>query len=136
MKKKSSYFGRDLEAMSFAYNYHRWIMDQFRPYLGGIVAEVGAGTGNISEILLKENIEKLVAFEPSCNTFPVALERMKECDNYSLLNACFREKPAEYSDYFDSVVYINVLEHVKNDFEELCLVYDSLKKNGYVLIFL
>ena len=43
------YFGRELEAMAFAVNYHKWIIDESRSYLGGSVAEVGAGTGNFSK---------------------------------------------------------------------------------------
>jgi hypothetical protein len=30
---KVEYVGKDLEAMDFAENYHRWILDVFRPYL-------------------------------------------------------------------------------------------------------
>ena len=49
---KQAYFGKDLEAMSFAVNYHQWIVDEFAPYLGSEVAEIGAGTGNFSAFLL------------------------------------------------------------------------------------
>jgi hypothetical protein len=44
--KIPQYFGKDLEAMSFARNYHKWILSEFLPFLGSSVAEVGAGTGN------------------------------------------------------------------------------------------
>ena len=43
---KAEYLGRDLEAMSFAKNYHKWIIEEFKPYFGKNVAEVGAGSGN------------------------------------------------------------------------------------------
>ena len=61
------YFGKDLEAMSFALNYHRWIADEFAPYIGPCVAEVGAGTGNFTEFVLRRGAKKLVAFEPSAS---------------------------------------------------------------------
>ena len=35
------YPGKDLEVMSFAVNYHRWIIDELEPYLGDTIAEVG-----------------------------------------------------------------------------------------------
>ena len=53
------YFGRDLEAMSFAVRYHQWIFDEFAPFLGPNVAEIGAGTGNFSQELLTTEIERL-----------------------------------------------------------------------------
>ena len=50
--KKPTYFGTDLEAMSFARNYHEWIADEFRPFLGNSVAEVGAGM-NINSMIYR-----------------------------------------------------------------------------------
>ena len=44
--KMPQYFGKDLEVMSFARNYHKWILAEFLPYIGKSVAEVGAGVGN------------------------------------------------------------------------------------------
>jgi hypothetical protein len=35
------HFGRDLEAMSFAVNYHNWIIGEFKPYFGHKAAAVG-----------------------------------------------------------------------------------------------
>ena len=48
-----NYFGHDLEAMSFAQNYHGWIADEFVPYLGEEIAEVGAGSGDFTELILE-----------------------------------------------------------------------------------
>ena len=58
------YPGKDLEAMSFAVNYHRWILDECAPYLGGTIAEVGAGAGSVSRLLLGRGVKHLYAFEP------------------------------------------------------------------------
>src|SRR5579883_3133773 len=46
------YPGRDLEAMSFARNYHDWVLAELAPWLKGRVAEIGAGAGNFSQLLL------------------------------------------------------------------------------------
>jgi precorrin-6B methylase 2 len=46
------YVGRDLEAMSFAENYHRWILESLKPQLGTRLVEVGAGSGSFSDLLL------------------------------------------------------------------------------------
>ena len=69
------YEGKDLESMSFAQNYHRWIVSIFRKYLGKRVAEVGAGSGNFSSLLASENIQELVAIEPSQEMFPLLREK-------------------------------------------------------------
>ena len=65
MSEKVVYIGKDLEAMSFAVNYHNWILDEFRPFLGKNIVEVGSGTGSFSELLLRENLDSLNMVEPS-----------------------------------------------------------------------
>src|SRR5262245_64262961 len=47
-----NYPGRELEFMDLAVNYHRWILERLRPYLGRRIVEVGAGTGAFSQLLL------------------------------------------------------------------------------------
>ena len=64
MSETVTYVGKDLESMSFAENYHRWILEIFRPYLGRRIVEVGAGTGAMSELLLEGEIESLGLVEP------------------------------------------------------------------------
>ena len=65
MNEKVVYVGKDLEAMSFAINYHNWILKEFRPLLGKNIVEVGAGTGSFSELLLDTEPEILNLVEPS-----------------------------------------------------------------------
>ena len=47
------YAGRDLEAMDFVRNYHPWIRDEFVQAARGNIAEIGAGDGAFSELLLE-----------------------------------------------------------------------------------
>jgi len=63
-RNQTQYFGRDLEAMSFARNYHQWILDEFRPFLGSHLLEVGAGTGDFSQLLLQTQPTSLTVIEP------------------------------------------------------------------------
>lgn len=132
---KRAYFGRDLEAMSFAQNYHKWIIDEIHQYLGKNVAEVGAGSGNFSEHLLSLEINRLVAFEPSRNMFISLHQKYNKRDDVVLVNDYFEEYTTIYKNYFDSVCYVNVLEHIKDDSQALAHAYKALKTNGYILIF-
>ena len=59
------YVGKDLEAMDLALNYHEWIFELMKPFLGRRVVEVGAGTGGFSELLLKHETDELSLVEPS-----------------------------------------------------------------------
>ena len=132
-KDMTQYFGKDLESMSFATNYHRWILAEFLPYLGSSVAEVGAGIGNFSNLLLEANISSLTAFEPSMNMYSQLQEALRRDKRAKTINGFFGKE--ERANYFDSVLYVNVLEHIEDDASELVKVHKALKSEGHILIF-
>lgn len=129
----AEYPGKELEAMSFAANYHRWIVDEFKPFLGKAVVEVGAGRGDLSSLLLRSGVEKLYAYEPSINLFSVLQAKLGKEPRAILFNDFFNLESAP--DGVDSVIYINVLEHIENDQSELRNIHGSLNAGGHLLIF-
>lgn len=133
--RNPTYEGRDLEAMSFAQNYHNWVVYEFRRFLGRQVGEVGAGSGNFSSLLLNRNIDTLVAIEPSDEMYPLLARKLSTDTRAVCHHAVLADVYKEYSGYFDSMVYMNVLEHIKDDKKELFYINQSLKKGGYVCIF-
>lgn len=130
-----TYEGRDLEAMSFARNYHAWVADLFAPYVRGLVIEVGAGSGNFSSFLLERGAEHLIAIEPSEEMYPKLVERFKENRLVETRKAFFSDLCADYAGTVDTIVYVNVLEHIQNDAEELKLMYAALRPGGTVCVF-
>jgi SAM-dependent methyltransferase len=130
------YFGRDLEAMSFARNYHAWIRDEFAPYLTGDVAEVGAGTGNFSQMLLQtSNLKRLLAIEPSANMFPHLRDALAQDTRADAENQTLDAIYAQHCEQFDAITYVNVLEHIERDAQQLQFARDTLKPGGHLLIF-
>lgn len=138
MSETVSYIGKDLEAMSFAPNYHGWILDEFRPYFGEHFVEVGAGTGSFSKLLLREDPRTLCLVEPSAmfeslvRNFSLANDSKVEFHNrvFSQLpkDSLTKQRP-------DSIFYVNVLEHIEDDRSELKLIYDSLTTGGRCFVF-
>jgi SAM-dependent methyltransferase len=130
-----NYFGRDLEAMSFASNYHKWILDEITPFLGENLAEVGAGTGNFTDLLLKSHGGNLVCFEPSSNMFPILSRRFKDHARVTVIQDYFGNRALDYAEKLDSIIYINVLEHIEDDHNELTHAHACLKNQGTLVIF-
>jgi len=138
--EKVAYAGRDLEAMSFAVNYHRWILRVFEPYLGTRIVEVGAGTGSFSDLVLKHGPESLSLVEPSEEMYKMLNERVRQLDSPTQIetyNTIFsdvadRLRTAQRP---DSILYVNVLEHIFDDETELATVHRSVRSGGRVLIF-
>ena len=134
------YEGRDLEAMAFARNYHRWILDLFRPGLGARLVEVGAGTGSFSELLLGERPESLALVEPSAEMhrrlagWAAGLDTPTRVTTYNDTFAGVAGRLRE-EERPDSIIYVNVLEHVADDEAELRLVRETLPAGGRVFLF-
>lgn len=131
----ASYFGRDLEGMSFAVNYHREIIRMFRPHLGASVLEIGAGSGNFSEFIAGTGVVRHVALEPSENMFPLLEQAFEGKPGGAAHRSVLKDLPAHEKD-FDGVFYVNVLEHVRDDRAELLEAYSRLKPGGRLLIFI
>jgi 2-polyprenyl-3-methyl-5-hydroxy-6-metoxy-1,4-benzoquinol methylase len=133
------YEGRDLEAMSFARNYHRWILDLFRPYLGTRLVEVGAGSGSFSEMLLALGPESLALVEPSGmhRQLVEAAKSWQTETRVTTFNDTFDRVAARIRDAErpDSIIYVNVLEHVADDEAELRLVRETLCQKGRAFVF-
>ncbi len=133
------YIGKDLEAMSFAVNYHKWILEEFRPFLGSDIVEVGAGTGSFSELLLKEKPGNLSLVEPSemFEHLTRNLSQTKTVTKISLYRSIFLDASDKIFKKTppDTIIYINVLEHIEDDLAELQTIYQTLEKKGYCLIF-
>ena len=127
------YPGKELEAMGAAANYRRWIVDTFAPYLGKDVAEVGAGIGSVSRLLLEQPIERLAAFEPSANMFPLLAEAVRADARAQAVNGAFDASQAGRN--YDSVLYVNVLEHVEHEREQLAAAHAALRPGGHLLVF-
>lgn len=134
------YTGRELESMSFAVNYHRWILNVLQPFLGKRIVEIGAGAGSLSRMLLEFRPEFLAALEPSANMFPELVRTLAEAGKgrfatayQATLEGWALSNPLPSAP--DTVVYINVLEHIENDERELELAHSLLAPGGRILIF-
>lgn len=133
------YVGKDLEAMDFAVRYHRWILDLMKPYLGGNIVEVGAGTGSFSELILTTDPDSLSMVEPS---------GMFEALQRNISSGTTSTKLSFYHDIFsnvapqirssgppDSIIYVNVLEHIEDDVNELRVIHATLRPGGHLFVF-
>ena len=119
--------------MSSAEHYRRWIVDSFSRYWGAQIAEVGAGIGSFTRLLLARGPTRVVAFEPSANMFPMLADAIRGDARATAINGLFGA--AQAGEDFDSIAYINVLEHVEHEREELASAFAALRPGGYLLVF-
>jgi len=132
---KYEYVGNELELFSQAHTWKNYYSQFIKPYLHGNVLEVGAGIGGTTKVLCDNKQDKWICLEPDPNLCKVLQENI---DNHSLPNCCevftgtANNLPTHYS--FNSAIYIDVLEHIENDYEEIQTVLKHLDKSGYLII--
>lgn len=128
------YEGRE-EAMAVVPNYHAWILGAFEPYLGNTVAEVGAGTGNFSSLLIQKVSGRMIVVEPAAQMYPLLQERFAGNPRVTCEPYLFGDVVSRYKEALDAIVYVNVLEHVEHDLQEITMARDALKPGGHLCIF-
>ena len=132
--EEEGYPSTELPTFDDAPNYYAAILKYFAPYLGGHVVEVGAGIGTFSQCLLSlPQITTLTLVEPAKNLFPTLRKKLSGNSKVRFVNGNLQSVASSLS--CDSVVLINVLEHVENDEELLSTIHQVLKPEGTVLLF-
>ena len=120
-----------LESMSQAGFYNKWTFNKFSKYLRGEILEVGCGTGNFTHTLSRYG--KVTAIDID----QVLIETLEK-DNNPNINAGYGNiEKREYffsKKTFDTIICLNVLEHIENDGIALENMYKLLKKGGYLIL--
>ena len=101
-----------LDNLDGASNYAGWIFELIEPHLGDEVLEIGAGHGTFTEMLARE-AERVVASDISERCVSRLRERFSGEESVEILHGSVDS--ADGHGPFDSVILINVLEHIKDD---------------------
>lgn len=112
------------------------VVSLFSEYLGSRVLEVGGGLGQISDVLIDDDID-LVTLEPDAHLFGKLKEKYDQLSNPEVQNLTVEGLLVEgkLAAEFDSAIYVNVLEHIADDNSELINVGKLLRTGGNVVIF-
>lgn len=122
-----------LERMAASPRYNRWMFERLRPWVGRRVLEIGAGIGTMSAFLVDRERLILTDAEP---------------DYLTRLRARFADQPhvrvAEVrlpgvdrhlrAERLDTVVCLNVLEHIEDHHGALRAMHDLLAPGGRLVL--
>ena len=111
---EDEYGSHILHSLEKAQRFNRWMAEAIAPYVGARVLEIGAGIGNITTWLLPRDLYVASDINPALSRLPANLSLGKpylHVDRIDLEDAsCF----APWLGKFDTVVCLNVLEHVRD----------------------
>lgn len=126
-----SYIGSELEVFALAKNWKTYWSRMVRPYIGSNVLEVGAGMGATIPLLCDQRCAKWVALEPD----PVLAEKIRADNppkNCEIRTGTLSSIPT--GEQYDTVIYIDVLEHIENDKSEVAQAAERLSPGGRLII--
>ena len=128
---KIIYEGWELEHFNNANNFRNYQLEIFSKNIHGSVAEIGPGSDyqNIKKRYKNRKIKNIELFEPS---FPLFNQLKKKIKNKKI--KIFNNKFSKIKKKYDTILYLDVLEHIKNDKSEIQKALSCLKKNGSLII--
>src|SRR5205809_1939320 len=121
-----------LQSMRRARGLNRWILAQFRDYVGQRVLEAGCGIGNFTELLLDR--ERLICVDNDPLYVEMLNWRLGHLENVSTLQfdlADIHGYERLTSERIDTIVCLNVLEHIAPDEQVLRGYHDLLQPGGH-----
>ena len=131
MKKKlnNKYTGWELEHFDNSKNYRNYQYSLIKKHIKKNTAEIGPGNGKNLNLYLKD-ATKIKLYEPQKKLFENLKKKFRKNKKISIFNQKFKLE----KNTFDTIIYLDVLEHIKNDKEEILKSFKSLKKGGNLII--
>lgn len=130
-----AYVGSELELFSRATCWKSYVSRSVAPYLGARVLEVGAGIGTTTAALCRQPHEAWICLEPDA-TQAGEIRQRKEAGE---LPACCEVRVGtlegmDTQEWFDSILYMDVLEHIADDQAECRRAAAHLRPGGHLVI--
>jgi SAM-dependent methyltransferase len=118
---------------STAPRYNRWLMDRVLPWVGRRVLEIGAGVGSMSAFLTDR--ERLVVSDTDAHYLERLRERFGALPQVAVVPLrlpAFDEALAR--ERLDTIICLNVLEHVQDDARSLDTMRRLLQPGGRLVL--
>ncbi len=125
----STYVGNELHLFAQAVTWKRYIRRLLEPYVAGAVLEVGAGVGGTTRALRAMTSGAWTCLEPDPALRP-QLER--SAPGISARTGSIADLGA--GERFDTILYIDVLEHIADDAGELVRAAGVLAPGGRLIV--
>jgi len=117
-KKMTNTVSDTLEVMSHATRYNRWIYETIKPYCKGKILEIGSGKGVIGKMFQDDGYD--ITMSDINGKFGIYFDVVKDV----------------WSEKFDTIISINVLEHLDDDQWAIKNIMNMLNKNGKYIHFI
>jgi len=134
---KNSHVDKDLKLLAEAGHYQDWIYSLISPFLGKRILDIGSGIGTYIKKYLGRDLVLATDFDPSYvsylnNHFNKHSEVSSQI--LDICNISEIQKNILVKERIDTIILLNVLEHVNDDLGALMRLSDCLNKSGRLVV--
>lgn len=134
----SEYSGNEnLELQSQGHIFNDWMYGEIFPAIKGTILEVGSGIGTFSQKIIRDFSDSSIVLTDVSPSYVKKLSE-KFCQKNIHVVKLDLNSELDYQKIgykkFDSIIAINVLEHVEDDLFALQQLYKMLKKDGTLIL--
>lgn len=128
-----------LQRLDLATRFNRWMFDTIQPWCKGHVLEVGSGIGNLSQFFLEKNF-MLTASDLRDEYINILQDKFGKHQHLAgvrsidLVAENFETRFHDLLQQFDTVVALNVVEHIKDDALAIANCKKMLKPGGHLVV--
>ena len=126
-----------LRRMAALAPYNRWLHDRFEHYLGNRILEVGSGVGNQTRFFVNER-DRVVASDIEPHYVRELVGRFGDRRNVRVASYRFPLAPEDRAELqgerIDTIVCMNVLEHIEDDCSTLKDFAQVLPSGGHLVL--
>jgi|TARA_B100000780_G_scaffold265428_1_gene220842 SAM-dependent methyltransferase len=108
----------------------KYILFQLKKYLKGNILEVGAGCGSFSRGYIVKGTANITLTENDKKNLLELKHNFSKYKNVKVTDVNL----GELEGHFDTIIYFNVLEHIRDDEGEINLALSKLKTGGHLII--
>ncbi|HEY0979047.1 MAG TPA: class I SAM-dependent methyltransferase [Flavobacteriales bacterium] len=134
MGERIDYAGTELDLFQHARNWKNYYGARFRPFVRGRVLDVGCGMGVNADHLWNPAVTSYTFLEPD----PQLLDQVPAHVRTPALRDARRINGTTSSipvgERFDTILYLDVIEHIADSTAELRRAYELLAPGGHLLI--
>jgi glycosyltransferase involved in cell wall biosynthesis len=125
--------GEILDRMNRAPRFNKWMADVIRPYVGDRVLEIGAGIGNLSMEIMPRSVYWATDIQQHYLDYLCSLRSTRPYMRVAFTDA-EKAETFPHEQRFDSVICLNVVEHIPDDLAALRNIRDILEPGGRAII--
>jgi SAM-dependent methyltransferase len=120
-----------LDRLGVAHRFNAWVFSRFRRHLGRNVLEVGCGSGNFTTLIAADG-RQVTGCDLHAPYVDIARARLAGYPQARVL--CADATQAAFGDGYDTVVLLDVLEHIADDVGFLTRLRATLRPGGRIIL--